>query len=130
MRLIVATAFFTAVSLGTAVAQEAPDFMKETYPDYALEEALGLGAKLGGESAAIDVKTMQLIQLGVAAQVPCAYCVYFHTRAAHNAGASDAEIKAAVAAAGDVRLWSTVLNGNAYDLDAFKAEVDQMMPIN
>lgn len=35
---------------------------------------------LEGESAAIDMKTMQLIQLGVAAQIPCAYCVYYHRK--------------------------------------------------
>jgi AhpD family alkylhydroperoxidase len=104
--------------------------MKETYPGYAVGEALGLMGALEGEKAAIDAKTMQLIQLGVAAQIPCVYCVYYHTKAAKAAGASQDEIKAAIAAAADTRMWSTVLNGNAYDFDAFKAEVDAFMKTN
>ena len=39
-------------------------------------------------------------------------------------------IKAAIAAADDLRLLSTVLNGNAYDMGAFKADVDSLIPIN
>ena len=96
----------------------------------ALGAAMGLLGALEGEKAAIDGKTMQLIQLGVAAQIPCTYCIYYHTRAAQAAGASEVEIKAAVAAAADTRMWSTVLNGNAYDMEAFKAEVDGLIPLN
>lgn len=58
------------------------------------------------------------------------YCIYYHTRAAKAFGASEAEIKAAVAAAADTRMWSTVLNGNAYDMDEFIAEVDSLIPSN
>lgn len=118
------------LSFATAGAQDAPNFMNETYPDYALDEALGLLGALEGGDAAIDAKTMQLVQLGVSAQIPCAYCVYFHTKAAMAAGASENEVRAAVAAAADVRMWSTVLNGMGYDLDAFKAEVDTLIPTN
>ncbi len=118
------------LSFGSASAQDAPGLMKNNYPDYALNEALGLLGALEGENAAIDAKTMQLIQLGVAAQVPCAYCVYYHTKAAKAAGATDGELKAAVAAAADVRMWSTVLNGMGYDISAFKEEVDALIPTN
>ena len=120
-------AFF---AYGTAMAQDAPDMYKETYPDYALGPAMGLLGALEGDQAAIDGKTMQLIQLGVAAQIPCTYCIYYHTKAARSLGASDNEIKAAIAAAADTRMWSTVLNGNAYDMDAFVAEVDALIPVN
>ena len=37
-------------------------------------------------------------------------------------GATDAEIKEAIAVAALVRQWSTVLNGSAYDMKEFKAE--------
>ena len=126
---------WTAVTLaasacGPAMAQDAPTMYQETYPDYALGPAMDLLGALEGDQAAIDGKTMQLVQLGVAAQIPCTYCVYYHTRAAQAAGASEAEITAAVAAAADVRMWSTVLNGNAYDMEAFKAEVDELIPMN
>jgi len=76
---------------------------------------------------ALDGKTKELIGLAVAAQIPCQYCVYFHTAAAKANGASDEEIKEAVAMSGIVRHWSTVLNGMQTDLPAFKQEVDTVM---
>jgi AhpD family alkylhydroperoxidase len=130
MKTLAKAAALAALVCGTAVAQDAPEMYKETYPDYALGPAMDLLGALEGDQAAIDGKTMQLIQLGVAAQIPCTYCIYYHTRAAKAAGASEAEIKAAVAAAADVRMWSTVLNGNSYDMSAFKAEVDSLVPLN
>jgi AhpD family alkylhydroperoxidase len=80
---------------------------------------------LEGEGAQLDAKTRELIALAVAAQIPCAYCVYGHTKNAHAKGATDAEIREAVAAAATVRQWSTVLNGMGYDFEAFKVEVDK-----
>jgi AhpD family alkylhydroperoxidase len=61
----------------------------------------------------------------VAAQIPCRYCVYAHMKGARAQGASEAEIREAVATAADVRQWSTVLNGMNYDFEAFKAEIDK-----
>jgi len=130
MNTLIKAATLAFFAYGTAMAQDAPDMYKETYPDYALGPAMGLLGALEGEQAAIDGKTMQLIQLGVAAQIPCTYCIYYHTKAARSLGASDNEIKAAIAAAADTRMWSTVLNGNAYDMDAFVAEVDALIPVN
>lgn len=130
MRPLSMAAALAALAWGPAFAQDAPEMYKETYPEYALGPAMNLLSALEGDQAAVDPKTMQLIQLGVAAQIPCTYCIYYHTRAAHAAGATDAEIKAAVAAAADTRMWSTVLNGNSYDFDAFKAEVDELIPMN
>lgn len=130
MKIALIAAALAAIVSESALAQDVPKFMKDTYPDYAVGEALGLMGALEGDKAAIDGKTMQLIQLGVAAQIPCTYCVYYHTKAAMAAGASEAEVKAAVAAAADTRMWSTVLNGLSYDLEAFKAEVDALMSGN
>lgn len=130
MNTLIKAATLAFFGYGTAMAQDAPDMYKETYPDYALGPAMGLLGALEGDQAAIDGKTMQLIQLGVAAQIPCTYCIYYHTKAARSLGASDNEIKAAIAAAADTRMWSTVLNGNAYDMDAFVAEVDALIPVN
>jgi AhpD family alkylhydroperoxidase len=130
MKTILRSAVLATLVCGTSFAQDAPEMYKQTYPDYALGPAMGLMGALEGDQAAIDFKTMQLIQLGVSAQIPCTYCVYYHTRAAKAAGASPDEIKAAVAAAADTRMWSTVLNGNAYDMEAFKAEVDSLVPLN
>lgn len=130
MKSIVTTVALFTLATTTVLAQDAPKMYKETYPDYALGAAMGLLGALEGDQAAIDNKTMQLVQLGVAAQIPCHYCIYYHRRAAQAAGASESEIKAAIAAAADTRMWSTVLNGNAYDFEAFKAEVDELVPIN
>jgi AhpD family alkylhydroperoxidase len=72
-------------------------------------------------------KVKELIGLAVAAQIPCEYCVYFHTVAAKANGATDEEIKEAVAMAAITRHWSTVLNGSQIDYTAFKNETDQML---
>jgi AhpD family alkylhydroperoxidase len=108
-------------------AQQAPDFFADTYPEHALQAALEARAVLEGEDAALDAKTRELIALGVSAQIPCTYCIYAHTENARAAGATEQEIREAVATAATTRQWSTVLNGMAYDLDAFKAEVDDRM---
>ena len=125
MRRILLTSI---VCLATApvAAQQAPDFFQNTYPEHALQAALEARGVLEGEDAALDAKTRELIALGVAAQIPCSYCVYAHDRNARAAGATEQEIREAVATAATTRQWSTVLNGMAYDLHAFKAEVDAM----
>ena len=110
-----------------AWAQEPPRFYKDTYPEHALKSRLEAEAVLSGDAASLDAKTRELIALGVAALVPCAYCVYYHDKAARAQGASEAEIREAVATAAHVRHWSTVLNGMAYDFDAFRAELDGIM---
>ncbi len=114
---------FAATAL---VAQEAPDFMKNTYPEQAIGTALNDMMVLQGEDAALSAKTRELISLGVSAQIPCTYCIYFHTNAAKAAGATDAEIKETIAAAAQARKWSTILNGSLYDEEAFRKEVDAM----
>jgi AhpD family alkylhydroperoxidase len=75
----------------------------------------------------LDGKTKELIGLAVAAQVPCQYCVYFHTTAAKANGASDEEVRETVAMAAIVRHWSTYLNGMQVDLAAFKGETDTVL---
>ncbi|GGX89306.1 hypothetical protein GCM10007160_15840 [Litchfieldella qijiaojingensis] len=109
-----------------AVAQDAPKFFSETYPEHGLQSALEARSALENEQAVLDAKTRELISLAVAAQIPCAYCSYAHTKGARAQGASEAEIREAVAAAAQVRHWSTVLNGMQYDLDAFKSEFDEL----
>ena len=114
---------FTTVS---AYADGPPTFFKDTYPEHALKSALDARGALEGEGAELNAKTRELIALGVAAQIPCIYCVYAHTKGARANGATEAEIREAVATAATVRQWSTVLNGMAYDFEAFKAEFDKM----
>lgn len=121
-RTLIALTFLS----GAALADDPPRFYQQTYPEYALASRLAAEAVLSGEQAQLDAKTRELIALAVAAQIPCAYCIYAHNKNARAAGASEAEVREAVATSAHVRHWSTVLNGMGYDLDAFKAEVDAM----
>lgn len=111
-----------AVSISRASARDVPAFISETYPPQAVGAAVAERQAVMTDGA-LDSKTKHLISLGVAAQIPCQYCVYFHTKAA-RAGATDAQIKEAIAAAALTRKWSTVLNGSAYDFEKMKREVD------
>lgn len=77
--------------------------------------------------SALSGKEKELIGLAVAAQIPCTYCVYFHTAAAKANGATDAAIREAVAMAAISRHWSTVLNGMQMDLATFKTETDTVL---
>ena len=77
--------------------------------------------------SAIAPKYKELIGLAVSAQIPCDYCVYFHTRAAVANGATEREVKEAVAMAAVVRHWSTWLNGASIDAGQFKKELDQVV---
>ena len=75
----------------------------------------------------LDGKTKELMGLAVASQIPCQYCVYFHSAAAKANGATDEDIREAVAMAAIVRHWSTVLNGMQVDLNSFKKETDTVL---
>ncbi|TPL05035.1 MULTISPECIES: carboxymuconolactone decarboxylase family protein [unclassified Mesorhizobium] len=103
-----------------------PDMFK-TLPDVAVA---GAWAEIKGvqlnPNTALDGKTKELMGLAVAAQIPCQYCIYFHTEAAKLNGASDEEIKEAVAMAAIVRHWSTMLNGSQVDLATFKKQTDDV----
>lgn len=77
--------------------------------------------------SALSGKEKELIGLAVAAQIPCSYCIYFHTAAAKANGASDSEIREAVAMAAITRHWSTVLNGMQADPTTFRNETDAVL---
>jgi AhpD family alkylhydroperoxidase len=76
---------------------------------------------------ALPNRTKELIGLAVAAQIPCRYCVYFHTAAAKLDGAKEEEIQEAVAMSALTRQWSTILNGTLQDENQFRHEVDQVL---
>lgn len=97
-----------ALATGPSVsAQEAPAWMKQTLPEQALKPLWEEYRAIMNPAGALDAKTKQLIALGVAAQIPCA-----HTKMAKAAGATDAQIKEAIATAALVRFNSTMLNGS------------------
>jgi AhpD family alkylhydroperoxidase len=75
------------------------------------------------ENTALSPKVKALIGLAVVAQIPCAYCIWADAAGARAAGATEEEIREAVAIAGTERFWSTMLNGLEVDLATFKAEL-------
>jgi AhpD family alkylhydroperoxidase len=123
MKKMVMACSILALLAFTAYAGDPPKFMQDTYPEKALKAAWEEYQAVYSSDGAIPPKLKQLIALGVAAQIPCEYCVYGHTTKAKEAGATDAEIKEALAVAAMTRKWSTVLNGSGYDMEKFKAEM-------
>jgi len=76
---------------------------------------------------ALDGKTKELIGLAVAAQIPCEYCIYFHTEVARLNGATEQEIDEAVGMASMTRLGSTVLNGVQVDKAQFRSDIRRIV---
>ena len=102
-----------------------PSFF-DAFPKYALPGAWQSFKELN-QPGNIDQKNRELIGLAVASQIPCTYCIYFHTVSAKAMGATDEEIKEAVAQGAMVRHWSTVINGAQLDLEEFKKEFRGML---
>jgi AhpD family alkylhydroperoxidase len=67
-------------------------------------------------ATALDAKTKELIAIAVAAQMPCAACLYFHSAAATANGATGKEISEAVALAFMGSAWGKVLTDDHVDL--------------
>ncbi|SRR5690554_5037549 len=104
-----------------AVYGVVPEYMK-VYPRQGIAAAWALTKSLEVEKGALDPKIKSLINVAVAAQIPCQYCIWLDTKFAREMGATDAEIAEAVAQAGLTRHWSAILNGMQIDFDEFKAE--------
>ncbi|MEP6262512.1 MAG: carboxymuconolactone decarboxylase family protein [Gillisia sp.] len=101
--------------------------MFASYPKAALAGVWGSFKQLNGPNSTIPPKYRELLQLAVASQIPCNYCIYFHTASAKAFGATDEEIKEAVAQGAQTRHWSMILQGNQINLETFKTEFDGMM---
>ena len=70
-------------------------------------------------NGAIPLKYAQLIALSASVAQKCEYCIPAHTSFAIAAGATEEEIKTAVAIAADVALNSSMLYGTQFDMDEF-----------
>lgn len=136
--------FFFMLSINESVqAQDSPEYKKavqeikevfgvvpvmfEVFPDYALAGAWENFKQLSSPNSKIPPKYRELLQLAVAAQIPCQYCIYFHTSAARAFGATDEEIQEAVAQGAQTRHWSMILQGNQINFEDFKKEFDGAM---
>jgi len=101
--------------------------MFQVFPKHALSGTWENFKQLSSSENSIPPKYRELIQLAVAAQIPCDYCIYFHTASAQAFGATDEEIREAIAHGATTRHWSMILQGNQIDFEEFKTEFDAMM---
>ena len=101
--------------------------MFKVFPKHALSGAWENFKQLNSSESIIPPKYRELIQLAVASQIPCDYCIYFHTASAIAFGATEEEIQEAVAQGATTRHWSMILQGNQVDFEEFKTEFDAMM---
>ena len=70
-------------------------------------------------NGAIPLKYAQLVALSASVAMKCEYCVPAPTSFAIAAGATEEEIKTAVAIAADVALNSSMLYGTQFDMEEF-----------
>jgi AhpD family alkylhydroperoxidase len=104
-----------------------PDFVR-AIPPVLLPSFWGAAQAIEmNPNTALDGKTKELIGLAVAAQIPCDYCIYYHTEAAKLNGATETEIQEAVALASLTRQSSTLLNGLQVDKVQFKKDVGRLV---
>lgn len=98
----------------------------QVFPEHALPGVWEYFQQLNSPEGVIPPKYRELMQLAVSSQIPCEYCVYFHSAAAQAYGATEIELREAVAHGAITRHWSTILQGNQVDMPAFKKEVDMI----
>jgi len=101
--------------------------MFEVMPDHTLAGNWETFKQMQSPENVIPPKYRELLQLAVAAQIPCVYCVYYHIAVATAFGATEAEIQEAVAHGAQTRHWSMILQGTQMDFKTFKAEMDAAM---
>jgi AhpD family alkylhydroperoxidase len=113
-----AEAAYAEIEAGLGVV---PTFVQQ-YPKAGVAGAWHLSRDLLFAESALDMKTKALISLAVASQIPCQYCIWSDTRDAMAAGATEEEVREAVAVSALTRHWSTVFNGLQIDFETYKKE--------
>jgi AhpD family alkylhydroperoxidase len=99
-----------------------PTFV-QMYPQAGVAGAWHLSRDMLFQDTALDLRTKALISLAVAAQIPCQYCIWSDTRDALAAGATEEQVREAVAIAALTRHWSTIFNGFQIDFETYKKEL-------
>ena len=75
---------------------------------------------------ALPPKTKDLIGLAIAAQMPSRLTAWSYAKCAKASGATEAQVKEAVAIAALARHWSTFFNGMQLDEGQFRAEIAKL----
>jgi len=143
LRFVLLTFCFIGGLGYSTAAQDSPEYKKaiaeiketfgtvpvmfDVFPKYALSGAWDNFKELSSPESKIPPKYRELLQLAVASQIPCQYCIYFHTASAKAFGATEEEIREAVAQGAQTRQWSMILQGNQVNYEAFKKELDTAM---
>ena len=127
-RALLAIAF--AVFGVTALTYGNTHFYRATSAPDALDSSRGTTGVPAGEEDKLDATTRELIALAVAVQIPCVYCIYAQTKKARAAGATEVQLREAIATAAQVRRWSAELDDLDYDFDTLKAEIDRKYASN
>ena len=96
-------------------------------PDYQVPGMWAYFGAINTPNGAIPPKYRELINLAVASQIPCEYCIDYHVEAAKAYGATENELKEAIVSASGTRAFSMILKGNSMDRELFKKEFKQMM---
>jgi AhpD family alkylhydroperoxidase len=97
--------------------------MFDVYPKDALPGVWENFKQMQSPDNVIPPKYRELIQLAVASQIPCDYCVYYHIEVAKAFGATEEEIQETIAHGAQTRHWSMIVQGNQIDFEAWKTEV-------
>jgi AhpD family alkylhydroperoxidase len=118
-------------SAATADIQKTLGFVPQFFEAFPAEALPGAWQEMKelqmNPKTALSGKEKELIGLGVAAQIPCRYCIEAHSEFAKLNGAGDAELGEAVSMAAITRHWSTVLNGNQIDEGKFRTEIARIV---
>jgi AhpD family alkylhydroperoxidase len=129
MRTLIATMLAAGLAAAApAAADEPPAFIVDTFPQAAVAAAWEEYQAVFDPDGALDAMTKELIAVTVSAQIPCAYCVRFHREAARQHGASDEQIREALASGALVRKWSMMLQGHELDMDEWRDMVAETFP--
>jgi AhpD family alkylhydroperoxidase len=99
-----------------------PTFIK-ALPDSSLAAEWDAFVNVEVLEGPIPAKYLALAGVGVSAATKCSYCIHAETEMAKLAGATAAEIEAAVHYAKATAGWSTYINGLQLNFDEFKGEV-------
>lgn len=75
----------------------------------------------------LEGREKALVGLGAAAAIQCPYCIHFHTEEAKLEEVTDEELSEAIAVAGNVRLFSTVLHGSQTEYEDFVDETAEIV---
>ncbi len=114
---------FSTLALGDETTREAktanPLILLHPETQQAAAEAYYKAVEQNVFNGVIPLKHAQLVAISASVAMKCIYCIPAHASLARAAGATEEEIKTAIAIAADVALNSSMLYGNQFDMETF-----------